>query len=74
MAKAKPALTIDQVLEYVKDAPFPCSKEQLLEHARKRGAPEEVLHALKIMRPETKYDNLEDVREGLLKERQFRQG
>ena len=71
MAREKSVLTVNEVLDFVKDCTFPCTKEQLIAHATRKKAPENVIHALQIMRPEKKFDNLDDVREGLLRERQF---
>ena len=48
------------VAEALVGAPFPCSKEQLLEHARRIGASEEALDTL-LSLPEAIYRSAPDV-------------
>ncbi|MCO5971682.1 DUF2795 domain-containing protein [Actinoallomurus soli] len=44
-----------EVQKYLSGIDYPASKEQLLEHAEKKGAPKEVLDDLKKI-PEEEYD------------------
>jgi len=48
------------VAEAVARAPFPCSKEQLVAHARRVGATEEALDTLLAL-PEGTYESAADV-------------
>ncbi len=48
------------VAEAIAGAPFPCSKDELLEHARKVGASEEALETLLFL-PEGTYQSPSDV-------------
>lgn len=41
-------------------APFPCTKQQLLEHARAKGASEEALETL-VFLPEATYQDASEV-------------
>lgn len=70
MARATPP--VDEVLKYVRNARFPSTKAQLIEEAKRHNAPPDVLHVLEIVKEETKYDDLADVREGLLREPRYR--
>ncbi|GAA4612560.1 DUF2795 domain-containing protein [Actinoallomurus liliacearum] len=44
-----------EVQKYLSGVDYPASKEHLLEHARKKGAPKEVMDDLKEI-PEEEYD------------------
>ncbi|MHB0867911.1 MAG: DUF2795 domain-containing protein [Chloroflexota bacterium] len=48
------------VAEALVGAPFPCSKQQLLEHARAKGASEEALETLLFL-PEATYQDASEV-------------
>ncbi len=48
------------VAEALVGAPFPCSRERLLEHARRIGASEEALDTLLAL-PDRTYDNPSEV-------------
>ncbi len=53
-----------RVLDYVQDAHYPTHRRDLIEHARRKNAPEDVLRTLERI-PEEIYDDLPDVKEGL---------
>jgi hypothetical protein len=48
------------VEKYLKGVDFPCNKEELMEHARERGAPEEVQAALARL-PDREYESPADI-------------
>ncbi len=54
----------DEVAKYLEGIKFPCYKRDLIEFARKRNAPFEVVRTLEIIKEE-KYDNMDDVKEGV---------
>ncbi len=52
------------ISHHLKGIEFPASRQDLVRHAQKGGADEEVLGVLKQM-PERQYDNMADVMKGV---------
>ncbi|HLG50899.1 MAG TPA: DUF2795 domain-containing protein [Chloroflexota bacterium] len=55
---------VEEVLTYLHGVHFPCTKQDLLDTARRHHAPANVLRALEIMYPE-EFSDLDDVRRNL---------
>ncbi|MBI4320475.1 MAG: DUF2795 domain-containing protein [Chloroflexi bacterium] len=53
-----------RVAEFLSGINFPCSKNDLISHARRQNAPEEVLETLQKI-PERTYNSLADVMSGV---------
>lgn len=53
-----------EIEKYVKGIDFPCSKDELIRHARDNDAPDEVLNAMEDF-PEQEYDSAIDVARGV---------
>ena len=54
-----------QIRKAVADCSFPCLKQDVLECAQRNGVSEEVMRLLRYMPEETKYDDVNDVLEGV---------
>ncbi|WP_212113355.1 DUF2795 domain-containing protein [Candidatus Shikimatogenerans silvanidophilus] len=46
---------------YLSDAPWPSSKEELINFAKRIGAPAEVIENLQELNNEERYDSIEDI-------------
>ena len=53
-----------QVEKYLKGIDFPATLEDMIEHARENGAPEDVISLLEQM-PDREYDSAADVAKGV---------
>lgn len=67
MAQVRMIASAQEVVPYLKGLSFPCSKEAVIDFVKRKKAPPEVVLAVERMRPETKYDNVEDVVEAINK-------
>ncbi len=56
-----------EVIPYLKGLQFPADKQTVIEHVKRQNAPPEVVLSVERMRPEKKYDNVEDVVEAIEK-------
>lgn len=63
------AVSDAEVEEYLSGIIFPCQKDQLVEHAHRQGAPQEVLELVKSF-PEGEYCSVIDVARGISEAKQ----
>ena len=59
-------LAHSNIINFVKDAGFPCSKQDLINEAEDHNAPQDVIEALEKL-PDQVYNTLTDVRDKLPK-------
>ena len=59
-----PGVTVSRVHEYLRDVPYPVTREELIDYARSAHAPDEIVRALDLL-PEKRYANPEIVTETL---------
>jgi len=53
-----------EISKYLSGINFPCSKEELINHARRNNAPENVLQTLRRI-PDRTYNSMSDVMSGV---------
>lgn len=66
-ASAQPghgSVSAAEVEKYIGGLDFPCDKEELIDHAREKGAPDEVLELMEQF-PEQQYGSAVDVARGV---------
>ena len=49
-----PGVTVSHVHEYLRDVPYPVTREELIDYARSAHAPNEIMRALDLL-PERRY-------------------
>lgn len=57
-------LAHSKIVNYIKDADFPCSKQDLINEAEERDAPQNVIESLEKL-PDQVYNTLTDVTDKL---------
>lgn len=50
-----------ELISYLEDAPFPCTKEELIDYAIRTGAPIEVIENLQELDDNEIYESIEDI-------------
>lgn len=50
-----------ELISYLEDAPFPCTKEELIDYAIRTGAPIEVIENLQELDDDEVYESIEDI-------------
>ncbi len=50
-----------ELASYLEDAPWPATKEELIDYAKRTGAPMEVIENLEELEDDIEYDNIEEI-------------
>ncbi len=50
-----------ELISYLEDAPFPATKDELIDYAIRTGAPIEVVENLQYLENDEVYDSIEDI-------------
>ncbi|MCB9233265.1 MAG: DUF2795 domain-containing protein [Bacteroidia bacterium] len=50
-----------ELATYLEDAPWPATKDELIDFAQRSGAPDEVIENLRDLQEEGPYDNIEEI-------------
>ncbi len=64
MAEYKRGISPTNLAQFLGGINFPCSKQDLINHARRRNAPQEVLNTLQQI-PDRTYNSMSDVMSGV---------
>jgi len=59
-------LAHSNIVNFIKDVDFPCSKQDLINHAEDHNAPQKIIEALEKL-PDKEYTSIADVTENMVK-------